>query len=499
MPKRSTPFLAPAIGVIVLSGCYEDGVAETGGQGPSESERGSVSTDGSAGWSSASDSTTGGGSVSSGTGTETGGTATSTPDSGATTGTEASEETTAASTDDDGSGSSTAGSDAATESDSGDDDGSTTSSSASGDDDSTSSDGTTDVSTDTDETSGSTSESSSSTATGDDDSDTSSSDSSSSGTDGDSSDTSSDPEPGTHLLQYKPATGALKIVTLAPDEWASDDLGQERLNEAFGRELAFTAFELDDRQYLLQYHGSGMTRIIETSAASWDTGSLGTEVYQKMWTSGWEHDFFRIGSASYVLHYNSSNGEAKIVELERNQWSMNDLGTTVYEKSWSEDWVQLPLEVAGGVALLQYKPNDGEAKIVELDPGQWPSNDLGTLAYEKNWSQGWDSMAWMMASKAYLLQYKPDGGDAKIVELIPSQWPDDDLGTERYANDWTDGWVNTALEIGVESYLLQYKPTAGDVKIVELDPSEWADDDLGTERYRKTWTTGWVNTAIVTQ
>jgi hypothetical protein len=275
-----------------------------------------------------------------------------------------------------------------------------------------------------------------------------------------------------------------------------DDLG-DALDSASGTTgWDNSAFQLGGSSYLLQYKPAvGTAKIVDLRPDEWAGNDLGEEVYVKTWQAGWATVVFTMGSSSsYFLQYKPDAGDSKIVRLDRNTWGSADLGDEVYTKAWGTGWENTVLYVGASTYLLQYKPaSGGDTKIVRLVTSEWADDDLGETVYTKSWSAGWTNVPLTIGSAVYLLQYKPSGGDAKIVRLVSSQWADDDLGDEVYSTTWTDGWSNVFFTLDGKPYLLQYKPGIGDAKIVELDTAQWEDDDLGDEVYTKSWGTGWAN------
>lgn len=249
-------------------------------------------------------------------------------------------------------------------------------------------------------------------------------------------------------------------------------------------------FVLNGDKFLLSHNSkTGQTDI-------WNLEQGGMPKYSKKWSTGWTNiDFYEFGGEVYFFHQKGGEGTARINKLDYNNIMNNEnMGPKVYEAKWSKGWTATKFFVHNNIVyFLHYKKETGLARLNAATKG----GDVGNKIYEKKWSDGYTNFA-MTANgdNFYILYQKGSEGTCvinkvnltKIEAAAKAGLLSPNLGTESYRKKWSTGWSNICFfNLNNEVYMFFNKTKGGTARIEKLN----SDGTLGKRVLDTKWSDGW--------
>ncbi|MFO7864368.1 MAG: hypothetical protein R6U85_10235 [Salinivirgaceae bacterium] len=256
-----------------------------------------------------------------------------------------------------------------------------------------------------------------------------------------------------------------------------------------------TTFMLNGNKFLFSHNSnSGATSI-------WNLDKGGSPVYTKTWSKGWTNiNVYEFRGKTYFFHQKERDGLARISELNYND-IMNGkrLGPRVYEKNWSSGWTNTLFFVHNDIVyFLHYKAGSGLARLNASTSGR----DVGKKIYEKKWTTGYSNFAMTTHKGNFFILYQKGAEGTCVINKINLPKLEaaarvglnsPNLGTEVYRKKWSSGWGNAEFfHLNGDTYLFINKPSQGKVHIENLQAS----GKLGPRVYEKTWSKGWTSIDI---
>ncbi|MFW5792917.1 MAG: hypothetical protein ACOCWC_01435 [Bacteroidota bacterium] len=254
-------------------------------------------------------------------------------------------------------------------------------------------------------------------------------------------------------------------------------------------------FLLNGEKFFFSHNSNnGETRI-------WNLEKGGNPVFSKKWSSGWTNiNFYEYKGKVYFFHQKGETGLARINKLNYNDiMNGKKMGEKVFEANWSKGWTNTLFFVKNDILyFLHYKSGTGLARLNASKDG----SSVGTKIYEKTWSKGYSNFA--MTDKGnnfYILYQKGNEGTcvinkidlAKLEAAANAGLMSPNLGSESYRKKWSSGWDNLIFfKLDGETYLFLNKPSTGKVHIEKLKD----DGTLGPRFFEKTWSKGWTGIDI---
>ncbi|WP_298880477.1 hypothetical protein [uncultured Polaribacter sp.] len=249
-------------------------------------------------------------------------------------------------------------------------------------------------------------------------------------------------------------------------------------------------FYLENEQFLFSYNSfTGLSQI-------WNLKRGGLPVYQKKWTTGWSNfNFYEYKGENYFFLQKSSEGTARIIKLDYQKiMTSKSLGAQVYNKKWSSGWTSTKFFVHNNlIYFLHYKKGTGLIRLNAITKG----GTVGSVIYEKKWSKGYTNFAMTATSnKFFILSQKEKDGLCvinrvdvpKLEQAAKLGFISPNLGTEIYRKKWSSGWSNFEFfKLKGKTYLFFNKNKGGTVRIEEFLSNGY----LSKRVYDNKWSNGW--------
>jgi hypothetical protein len=285
---------------------------------------------------------------------------------------------------------------------------------------------------------------------------------------------------------------ALFTASLSAQDLSTGNISLDcKVDVTLGKGNTFSGvFVLKSEKFLFSHNSnSGQTQI-------WNLEKGGLPVFDKKWSSGWTNfNFYEYKGKMYFFHQKTNDGTARIVEMDYNKIMVgSSMGERVYDKKWSSGWTSTKFFVHNDIVyFLHYKEGSGLARLNAATKG----GDVGTKIYEKTWSKGYTNFAMTANGKNFFILYQKGGEGTCVINKVDLPKLESaakagllspNLGTESYRKKWSSGWSNICfLELNGKTYIFLNKNNGGTARIQEL----LTDGTLGKRVYDKKWTDGW--------
>jgi hypothetical protein len=251
-------------------------------------------------------------------------------------------------------------------------------------------------------------------------------------------------------------------------------------------------------------------------------GRFRETVYSKRWTPGWTHlETVTIGGIPYILHYkkpylspmeglpygvpvSDTSGQAVIAKVDGvPSFAGNTLGSQPYRADWGTGWQVIRFFTVGGNPyLFRLNERTNRAQIFRIDP-QLPfaGNRLGTLVYDKHWTDGWTEVRFFqMSGKTYVFHLKSGSGLTRISEVDDrAPFADNNLGILRYEGNTDEGWTNVDITTTLQNrtFLFLGNRETGRVNICAFNPGDtFGQGTPYTVVHNARWSKGWTFAAF---
>lgn len=257
-------------------------------------------------------------------------------------------------------------------------------------------------------------------------------------------------------------------------------------------------FLLQGQKFLFSHNAkTGQTDI-------WNLNRGGAAKYSAKWSTGWTNiDFYNYNGDVYLFHEKGGEGTARISKLSYTKIMSNEgIGTKVYEDKWSKGWTTTKFFVHNNIIyLLHYKKDTGLCRLNASTKG----GDIGKKIYEKTWSKGYTNFAMTTNGINFYILYQKGGEGTCVINAVNLKklevvarvgYKSENLGTESYRKKWSTGWSNICFfNLDNEVYMFLNKSKGGTARIEKLNYN----GTPGTRVYDKKWTDGWSEIEIYYQ
>jgi hypothetical protein len=228
----------------------------------------------------------------------------------------------------------------------------------------------------------------------------------------------------------------------------------------------------------------------------WNLNIGGLPVYDKKWSTGWTNfNFYEYQKEVYFFHQKTGDGTARINKMDYNKiMAGTSTGKRVLDQKWSSGWTSTKFFVHNDIVyFLHYKKGTGLARLNAATKG----GDTGTKIYEKKWSKGYTNFTMTTNGDNFFILYqKSKEGNCVInkidlpkLELAAKEGLfSNNLGTESYRKKWSTGWSNiNFFKLEGKTYMFLNKNNGGTARIEEL----LSNGTLGKRVYDTKWSNGW--------